>query len=161
MIKLIALLTFSIILILGLSFTNLNSKNNIAIRDQNKTIYDSSVIIVVIGVLLMVIPPAAAAGFTFLKRMPPGGEMINLVALLFLLGIILTTIGSIAVQTYNDSSISDENKSDNYIMLSSILTSVGVGSLSFLIGYIIRDQNIQLPNVGGSGYFGKDVSKLE
>jgi hypothetical protein len=130
MINVMLILLSIIILIIGGVMTHLNSQLNVSLNDQNNSVYIMSIIVVSIGVLLMVGIIGMAVAYPISMRLYS-----NIMIMLLLTGIIITAVGSIAVDTYNNSSISTENKSDIYIKVSTTLTAVGSFAVCFFALY--------------------------
>jgi ABC-type xylose transport system permease subunit len=124
-----------IIMIFGSVLTHYNSQIDVPITKQNENIYTMSIIIVSLGVILIVGIIGGAIAYPVSVFQYP-----SLIVMLVVIGIVLTAVGSVAIETYNNKSISDknksesiiaENKSDKYIKLSVTLTSIGTFAIAF------------------------------
>ena len=128
MITAMLILLSVLILIIGGVMTHLNSQLDVSTSDQNNSVYIMSIIVVSIGVLLMVGIIGIAASNPIIRM-----RYTSLLTMIFIIGAILTTVGSIAVDTYNNKSITTENKSDIYIKVSTTLTAVGSFTVCFFV----------------------------
>jgi hypothetical protein len=117
-----------IVILIGSLMTQYNSQPGVPIAKQNENIYTLSIVVVSLGVIIMV-------GVMALPFMAPPvvAKSPYMFFMLWFIGGILTGLGVWAVSINNSASL-DEDKSDQYIKISSIVTSVGVLFLGYNIG---------------------------
>jgi len=117
-----------IIIVIGSLMTEYNSQPGVTIAKQNENIYTLSIVVVSLGVIIMV-------GVMSLPVIDPPviAKSPYMFFMLWFIGGILTGLGAWSVSINNSASL-PEDKSDKYIKISSIVTSVGVLFLGYTIG---------------------------
>lgn len=141
-----------LIVVFGSLLTHYNSQIDVPITKQNENIYTMSIIIVSLGVLVMVGVFGCIGAYPVSLFQYP-----SLLGMLLVIGIVLTAVGSVAISTYNDKSILDEeNKSDKYIKLSVTLTSLGTFAIGFFAvsSYYSHGEVSDIPSLNITSLFG-------
>ena len=140
-----------LIVIFGSLLTHYNSQIDVPITKQTENIYTMSIIIVSLGVILIVGVIGCIGAYPVSLFQYP-----SLLGMLSVIGIVLTAVGSVAISTYNDKSILDENKSDKYIKLSVTLTSLGTFAIGFFAvsSYYSHGEVSDIPSLNITSLFG-------
>jgi len=122
------LLISIIIIVIGSLMSSYNSQPGVPISKQNTSIYTLSIVVVVIGVLCIVGMIGLIVSNPPILRLAPG-----MVSMVFTIGFLLTGLGAYAVSV-NNGSKTDDDKSDEYIKISTAITSIGVLFIGYTIG---------------------------